>query len=68
MDTYEPEHPHLKIFGKKKKKAVKKRRAGSREIIKLVMGGEEYLDSLDMDIKVKQLIMAKSFSIYGDIT
>lgn len=65
MDTYEPEHPHLKIFGKKKKKAVKKRRAGSREIIKLVMGGEEYLDSLDMDIKVKQLIMAKSFSIYG---
>lgn len=64
MDTYEPEHPHLKLFGKKKKKkeaGTKKR----RNAMKLVFGGEEYLDSLDMKKEAKQMIMAKSFSVYG---
>jgi len=58
MDTYEPQHPHLLGFGKKKKKKkTKQRRRGNT----LVLGGEEYLKSLDMPKSVKQMIMGKSF-------
>ena len=79
MDTYEPEHPHLKLFGKKKKKkkqtpAVKKPEKKRRNAIKLVSeggklvfggGDTKYLKSLDMKEDVKKMIMAKSFSIKG---